>query len=517
LLVILTPQAMTDPTMTAEMLKPYAHIPGKPVLASWLGGDDVQAGETILSRAAIPTFEYPDTAARMFNYMWQYSENLRLVYETPSLSEGTNPDRVRATQIIESVHREGRTLLNEFESKQLLAAYEIPTVETGIAATAEEAVALADRMGYPAVLKIYSNTITHKTDVGGVQLNLPDARAVRDAFNAIRNSVTAAVGAEHFGGVTVQPMEKLDGYELIIGASPDPQFGPVILFGLGGQLVEVFKDRALGLPPLNSTLARRMMERTKIFTALQGVRGRPPVDLDALALLMVRFSEIVVEQRRIKEIDINPLLVSHERMIALDARVILYDKDMGPEALPQLAIRPYPLKYVEQWTAKDSTPLTIRPIRPEDEPLMVEFHKQVSERSVYLRYLHPMALDTRIAHDRLSRIVFIDYDREMALVGEYQNPETGKTEIVGVGRLSKIYGTTDAEYSILIVDAWHGKGLGSEFLKLLIQIGRDEGLKRIIAYISPDNHAMQKVSRRLGFSLHRDPDDPTIVEAELVL
>ncbi|TAH48263.1 MAG: GNAT family N-acetyltransferase [Chloroflexota bacterium] len=517
LLVILTPQAMTDPTMTAEQLKPYARIPNKPIIASWLGGSDIEAGEAILSRAGIPTFQYPDTAARMFNYMWQYSENLRLVYETPSMGEMSDPDRAHASQIIDRARDEGRTILNEYESKQLLAAYDIPTVETRVAANVDEAVNAANEIGYPVVLKIYSDTITHKTDVGGVKLNLHNAADVRSAFNEIQTSVAEKVGAEHFGGVTVQPMIKFEGYELIIGSSPDPQFGPVILFGLGGQLVEVFQDRALGLPPLNTTLARRMMERTKIYTALQGVRGRAPVDIDALAQLLVRFSEIVVEQRWIKEIDINPLLVSSDNMIALDARVIVYDKNVSADELPRLAIRPYPLRYVKQWTATDGTTLTIRPIRPEDEPLMVEYHKQISERSVYLRYLHPMALDTRIAHDRLSRIVFIDYDREMALAAEYTDPATNQKQIVGIGRLSKIYGTQDAEFSMLIIDSFHGKGLGSEFLKQLVAIGRAEHLKRITAYISPENIAMQKISQKLGFKLHRDMDDPTIVEAELVL
>lgn len=517
LLVILTPQAMTDPTMTAEMLKPYAHIPNKPVIASWLGGAGVEAGVSILSRAGIPTFEYPDVAARMFNYMWQYSENLKAVYETPSMGDTNNQDRVRASQIIDKAREEGRTILNEYESKQLLSAYSIPTVETRIALTVDEAVTAAKDIGYPVVLKIYSDTITHKTDVGGVKLNLQDAQAVRDAFLSIEDSVAEKVGAEHFGGVTVQPMVSFDGYELILGSSLDSQFGPVILFGLGGQLVEVFQDRALGLPPLNTTLARRMMERTKIYTALQGVRGRDPIDIDALAQLMVRFSEIVVEQRWIKEIDINPLLASPKKILALDARVILFDKSIKPEQIPPLAIRPYPLKYVEHWTTKDGLPLTIRPIRPEDEPLMVEYHKRISERSVYLRYLHPMALDTRISHDRLSRIVFIDYAREMALAAEYVNPETSMPEIVGIGRLSKIYGTQDAEFAILIVDSFHGKGIGTELLRNLIQIGRDENLSRITAYISPENQPMQLVSKKLGFTLRRSLDDATIVEAELVL
>lgn len=525
LLVILTPQAMTDPTLTAEQLKPYAKISGKPVLASWMGGTEVEAGEEILNRAGIPTFGYPDTAARMFNYMWQYTENLKLLYETPTYADTNDPDRAQAANIIQHARAQGRTILNEYESKQLLAAYDIPTVETRIASSAEQAVQAAYEIGYPVVLKLFSDTITHKTDVGGVKLNLSDANAVRAAFDEIKTAVNEKARAEDFGGVTVQPMVSLqDTYELIIGSSLDAQFGPVILFGLGGQLVEVFQDRALALPPLNTTLARRMMERTKIYKALLGVRGRVPFNLEQLAQLLVRFSELVVEQRFIQEIDINPLLAAppeteggSNHCIALDARVILHDAQTPREQLPRLAIRPYPLKYMKQWTTQDGIPLLIRPIRPEDEPAVVEYHKKISERSVYLRYLHPLALDQRISHERLSRICYIDYDREMALVAEYTNPATLDKEIVGVGRLSKIFGTADGEYSMLLIDSFHGKGLGTEFLKMLIQIGRDEKLQRITAYIAPENLAMQAVSKKLGFTLHRDPADPTIVEAVLGL
>ena len=219
----------------------------------------------------------------------------------------------------------------------------------------------ADAIGYPVVLKLHSETITHKTDVGGVQLNLADAEAVRNAYTAIQTSVAQKVGAEHFLGVTVQPMAKVEGYELILGSSIDPQFGPVLLFGLGGQLVEVFKDRALGLPPLTTTRARRMMERTKIYTALKGVRGRDPVDLAGLERLLVRFAQLVTEQRWIKELDINPLMASPEKLIALDARVVLYDKDTTEEQLPKLAIRPYPIQYVGTWEAKDRTKVTDPP------------------------------------------------------------------------------------------------------------------------------------------------------------
>ncbi len=263
--------------------------------------------------------------------------------------------RGKAEHIIQEVRKSGRTILTEYESKQVLKCYDIPTVETRIATTEKEAVEVAAELGYPIVLKIYSLTITHKTDVGGVQLNLRDADAVKTAFQNIKKAVTEKAGAEHFQGVTVQPMAKLDGYELIIGSSLDSQFGPVILFGTGGQLVEVFKDSALALPPLNSTLARRMMEQTKILKALKGVRGRKPIDLAALEELLVRFSQLVVEQRWIKEIDINPLLASPDRLLALDARVVVFGPEMTEDKLPTSAIRPYPIHLVSDWTMKDGT------------------------------------------------------------------------------------------------------------------------------------------------------------------
>jgi acetyltransferase len=528
LLVILTPQAMTDPTQTAERLKAYAQIPGKPVLASWMGGQDVSAGEAILNRArpGVPTFRYPDTAAQVFNYMWRYTYGLRALYETPLLSAGGEAvaGRAQAEKIVAQARQAGRTLLTEVESKQLLGAYGIPTVETHLAMGEAEAVRLADEIGYPAVLKLYSETITHKTDVGGVQLNLRDAEAVRGAYRAIEAAVRDRAGAEHpcshecghFQGVTVQPMIKLEGYELILGSSIDAQFGPVLLFGTGGQLVEVYKDRALGLPPLNTTLARRMMQRTRVYEALKGVRGRPPVNLEALEELLVRFSQLVIEQRWIREIDINPLLARPDRLIALDARVVLHGAEMTEAQLPKLAIRPYPAQYAQPWKTRKGLPLLIRPIRPEDEPLMVKFHGTLSDRSVYLRYLHPLQLTQRVAHERLSRLCFIDYDREMALVAEHENPETKEPEILGIGRLSRLHGMLEAEYAILISDQFQGHGLGTELLQRLIQVGRDEGLRRIIAYISPENDPMQNISKRLGFRLYHDWEEG-LVKVELDL
>ncbi len=520
ILVILTPQAMTDPTRIAEELRPLAKQEGKPLLASWMGGVDVAAGEAILNRANIPTFPYPDTAARAFNYMWQYADNLKALYQTPEMPQDSatwTPDRKLVEKIIAASRAEGRTILTEFESKQVLAAYGIPVAKTIIAGSSAEAVKAADEIGYPIVLKLYSETITHKTDVGGVQLNLGNPEAVAKAFDAIQASVTAKVGAEHFQGVTVQPMIKLrDAYELIIGSSLDPQFGPVLLFGTGGQLVEVFKDRALALPPLNSTLARLMMEQTKIFKALKGVRGRKPVDLAALETLMVRFSALVAEQRWIKEIDINPLLASPDGLIALDARVVVHGPEVTLDQVPKTAIRAYPTRYVAAWTMKDSNAVTIRPIRPEDEPAMVRFHETLSERSVYLRYFHLMNLEQRTQHERLTRICFIDYDREMALVAERRNPETGESEILGVGRMMKIHGTTEAEVAVLISDKWQGRGLGKELLARLLIVGADEKLSKLTADILPDNREVMRICEKLGFTLKHSLDDE-VVRAEFAL
>lgn len=520
LLVILTPQAMTDATATAEALKAFGHIEGKPVLASWMGGNEVATGEALLNRANIPTFAYPDTAAKVFTTMFRYSENLRALYDTPvpsadpaDLASG----RAKANALIDHVKQAGRTILTEAESKDLLSYYGIPTVITKIAKTEHEAAKLAKEIGFPSVLKLYSETITHKTDVGGVQLNLKDEADVRRAFNDIKTAVTQKKGAQHFQGVTVQKMIKLgEGYEIILGSSIDPQFGPVLLFGMGGQLVEVFKDKALGLPPLNTTLARRMMEQTKIYHALKGVRGRKPVDLAALEKLMVGFSQLVAEQSWIKEIDINPMFASSDDLVALDARVILHDPQTTEDKLPKLSIRPYPTQYVGNWTTKDGQPVTIRPIRPEDEPLLVKFHESLSERSVYLRYFSPLQLSQRIAHDRLVRICFNDYDREVALVVEHKDPKSGQNEILGVCRMSKLQGTNAAEFAVLVTDQWQGKGLGFELTRRIIEVAKDEKIGRLTAYALKENVGLTSICKKYGFRLHQEEGSSDVVlELEL--
>ena len=517
MLVIMTPQGMTNPTLIAEQLKPYAKGLGKPVLASWMGGESVSHGEEILNQAGIPSFNYPDTAARAFNLMWRYSYNLRGLYETPSPNAAAfHPDRAQATAILDEVRNSGRTILTEYESKKLLESYGIPSTPTEIGESEDAAAAAAARIGYPVVLKLHSFTITHKTDVGGVILNLPDEASVRRAFVQIRDNVEAKAGPGHFQGVTVQPFAKQEGYELILGSSLDPQFGPVLLFGTGGQLVEVFEDRSLALPPLNTTLARRMMEQTRIYKALKGVRGRKSVDMAALEELLVRFSDLVIENPAIKEIDINPVLASPERLLALDARVVVHDKSVPYNQLSHSAIRPYPARYVSEWKMKDGETVMIRPIRPEDEPLMIEFHKKLSERSVYLRYFQPLKLTQRTAHERMTRICFIDYDREMALVVERKKPD-GTPDIIAVGRLSKIHGRPEAELAALVQDELQNKGLGVELYRRLIEVAREQHLHKVHSNMLGENKEMQHLCKKLGFHLSAPDLEDNLVLAELTL
>ena len=499
LLAILTPQAMTFPAQTVERLKSYGRANPKPILTCLMGGKDMGDLRDNLQKAGIPSFAFPDTAARIFNHMWRYSYNLKTLYETPSpLGEVEGPNRDRVTNILSKARAENRSLLTEIESKQILSRYGIPAVPTEGAATETEAVKIAEKMGYPVVLKLHSLTVTHKSDVGGVRLNLKTREEVGDAFRGIESSVLEKAGAGHFQGVTVQPMVAAKGLELILGSSPDPQFGPVILFGMGGTLVEVFKDSALGLPPLTSTLALRLMEQTKVYKALQGVRGMPPVNMEKLSNVLVQFSRLIVEQPLIREMDINPLTVFGSELTALDARVVV---NLSEESSwPKLAIRPYPYQYLKPLILKNGVPATLRPIRPEDEAMMVEFHENLSENSVYMRYFQSLKLDQRVAHNRLIRLCFIDYRREMAIVAESRD-SSGRSRILGVGRLSRPFQKNEMEFSLLVADPWQKQGLGFEILSQLIAIGKAEGLKRVIGSILPENAAMKAICGRLGFKI----------------
>ncbi len=496
LLVLLTPQAMTDPTATARELTPFARLEHKPILAVWMGGESVAAGQQALNRAGIPTFSSPEAAIRAFLHMVQYRRNQELLYETPAaLPEEADPDQERVRRLIAAVRGEGRTLLTEVEAKEVLAAYGIPVTPTVACKTADEAVTAARRIGYPVVVKLLSRTITHKTDVGGVRLNLGDDDAVRAAFRTIQANV-AAKGPAAFDGVSVQPMVKAKGYELIVGSSVDPQFGPVVLFGAGGVLVEVFHDSALGLPPLNRTLARRLIERTKISRALEGIRGQRPVDMAALETLLVRFSLLVADFLEIAEIDINPLLAGPEQVVALDARVLLCPPDLPPERRPRLAIHPYPNQLVSRFTMEDGTKVTVRPVRAEDEPLIVALHASHSERTIRMRFF---SLVKTLSRESLIRLCHLDYDREMALAAVEQTPSGPR--ILGVSRYHLDPETKEAEFAVVVGDRWQGKGLGQHLMGKLIEVAVDRGVRRLYGSVLRENEPMLELLRDLGFTV----------------
>lgn len=503
-LAILTMQAMTDPTVTAEKVAALGWRADKPLLASWMGGASMEPGIKLLNAAGIPTYPFPDTAAKIFNYMSAYQKNLRNLYETPRMpgKEGdAQARRDSAAAILAGPWEAGRSTLTEWESKRLLQAYGIPVVETEVAGSEDQAISLAEGFGYPVVLKLHSETLTHKTDVDGVILDLKDPTQVRMAFRSIRDSVAAKAGAEHFQGVSVQRMVRDRGYELILGGSVNPQFGPVVLFGWGGTLVEVAADSSLALPPLNTNLARLLMERTRVFKALLGTRGKPPVDMASLQETLVSFSQIMLDHPRIKEIDINPFLVSDKIQVALDARVILHGKDIPVEDLPRPSIRPYPSQYSWDFSLPDGRAVQMRPIRPEDEPLMVDFHGRLSERTVYNRYFETTRLDRRVAHDRMVRICFNDYDRSLALVAETEAIDGGLPGISAVARLTKMRGGRSAELAVLVEDRFQGQGLGKEMVRRLLQVAADEGVERVVAHILGTNQAMQNLCQGLGFEL----------------
>jgi acetyltransferase len=512
-LVLLTPQAMTDPTETARVLTAFSAAPDpsaprkgpeivtasgvrKPLLACWLGGAGVRQGRDILNQAGIPTFDSPEAAIRAFLHMVQYRRAQELLYETPeAMPQNWQPNTARVREIIAQARSENRTLLNEAEAKQILAAYGLPVVPSIACRTMEEAVQKAVQIGYPVVLKLLSSKITHKSDVVGVQLNLRDETAVCAAFDTIRANVTRRGTAAAFEGVTVQPMIEDKGYELIIGSSIDRQFGPVILFGAGGVLVEIMKDSALALPPLNRTLARRLMERTQIYKALHGVRGEASVDLGALETLLARFSQLVCDFAEIQEIDLNPVLATPQRILALDARVLLVPADLPESARPRLAIRPYPNQYTSPFAMRDGTNLTVRAIRPEDEPLIVALHAGHSERTIRMRFF---SLVKTLSRDSLIRLCHLDYDREMALVAVLTKHDESK--ILGVSRYYLHPETGAAEFALIVGDAHQRKGLGRHLLTRLIDIARERGVRKLVGQILRENEQMLALTASLGFS-----------------
>jgi acetyltransferase len=528
-LILLAPQAVTDPTETARRLAPFAKMEGKPVLASWMGGADVHEGRAVLDAAGIATFDSPEAAVKAFLNLVQYRRSQELLYEQPAaLPEDWQPNQARVRTLLQQVRDTGRTLLTEFEAKEVLTCYGIPTVPTVTARSADEAAAEAKKLRGPVVLKLWSEVITHKTDAGGVALNLAGDEAVCAAFAQIKTSAEAysqkhSLKAGAFLGVTVQPMIRSKGYELIVGSSVDPQFGPIILFGTGGVLVEVFQDRALGLPPLNRTLARRLMERTRIFSALQGIRGQASVPLNELEMLLVRFSYLLCDFLEIQEIDINPLLASPDGLLALDARIVLAPANQ-PKAT--LTIEPYPNQHTTTWKLPPQAPpyqggeggvadgkaLVVRPIRAEDEPLIEAHHRGLSEQSIRRRFF---SMVKTLSRDSMIRLCHLDYAREMALVAEGKN-EQGQRAIFGVSRYYMNPQTRAAEFAVIVSDAFQGKGLGQYLMERLIAVARERGVRQLVGSVLRDNPAMLALAKELGF---REPKliDRDVVQVELDL
>jgi acetyltransferase len=507
LLILLAPQAVTDPAQTARLLAPFAHLEHKPVLASWMGGGTVRSGRTILNQAGIPTFDSPEDAIDAFLHMVEYRRNQELLYETPSaVVEDWQPDQAKVRAIMHTVRSANRTLLTEVEAKALLAAYAIAVARSTAATTSAEAVRAAEDIGYPVVLKLLSKSITHKSDIGGVQLNLGKAEDVRAAFEAIQANLARHHPQTPFEGVSVQPMLKEKGHELIVGSSVDPQFGPVILFGAGGVMVEVLRDTVLGLPPLNHILARRLLERTRIYEALKGIRGQRAIAFDQLEMLLVRFSRLLCDFWEIQEVDMNPVLATPETVIALDARIVLCPTETREDERPRLAIHPYPNQYTAPWRLKDGTELLIRAIRPEDESLLTAFHEGHSEHTIRMRFF---SIVKRLSRDNLIRFCHLDYEREMALVATRQ-VEAGRSEIVAVARYYLTPETGDAEFALVVGDPWQGHGLGYYLMQRLIEVARERGVKRLVGSVLRENAAMLQLMRELGYVSQAGSEDSVL-------
>jgi acetyltransferase len=501
-LAIVTPQAMTDPTGTAAAVAEMAKEANKPVLAAWMGGASVRDGANRLNEAGIPTFATPDHAVGAFLNLVSYAKNLELLYETPcEVPLAMDLERHALSDILAQAQRHGRPMLSELDSKAVLESYGIPTVKTRVAHTADEAVEQAEAFGYPVVLKVLSPAISHKTDVGGVKLNLTDRAAVRNAFQEILESARRARPEATIEGVSVEPMITLVGaMELIIGAKRDPVFGPVVLVGNGGVTAELFQDRALGLPPLNDTLARRMLRSLRSWPLLEGYRGRPSMNVDRLVEVMLRFSQLIADRPEIIEVDINPVLLSHDRLMALDARVLLDLESIGKPQRPfaHLAIRPYPQEFIRSVRLADGTPLVLRPIKPEDEPSWQEFHRHCSEESVHHRFNGAL----KASHESACRFCFPDYDREMPIIAEVEHG--GRKSMIGLAQLVADADHNRAEFAVLVSDSWQGRGLGSLMTEACLDIARDWGVRQVVAETAVTNTRMAKILDHLGFAVERD-------------
>jgi len=508
-LVIVTPQAMTNPTAMAQALSQLKDMSAKPILAAWLGGSSMLAGRRILADAGIASYRTPEQAVRAFMILVAYARNLDSLYETPrDIPMAFTPEREKLAADLKEMAARPERLLSETEAKMLLEAYGIPTSRPQTAATADAAVALAEEIGFPVVLKILSPDITHKSDVGGVVLDLKDAAMVNQAFSRIMANAREKAPAARLQGVTVQAMiQDAHGVEMILGIKNDPVFGTVVMAGMGGIYAELFSDRSLGFPPLNERLARRMLESLRIWPLLNGYRGRPPVHIDRLLEVLIRLSYFAADYPEIAELDINPLLITPERVLALDARLLLAQPATLPVQRPyaHLALCPYPQEYVRQAHLPDGCEVLLRPIRPEDEPMWMELLAGCSRESIYARFRHFFQWQS---HQAAIRYCFIDYDREIAMVAEWNRD--GRRELLGVGRLVADPDHESVEYAVLVGDKWQNRGLGSVLTECCLDIASRWGLKRVVAQTGSDNTRMLTLFKRLGFTTTPSADGSVI-------
>jgi acetyltransferase len=513
-LVLLTPQAMTAPTETATAIAQLAAKTTKSIMAGWLGGASMREGIQVFNQAGISSFTAPEQAIRAFMTLSNYSENQELLYETPKeVPVSFKYDRLELRKkYLKDIFPKAK-ILNEDDSKMLVNDYGINTTHPQPAATEDEAVAIARKKGYPVVMKIYSPDITHKSDVGGVALNIKDDEMVRATFRNMVKTAAEKRPDARIDGVTIQIMVNTkDGIELIVGTKKDPIFGTVMLVGMGGVTAELFKDNRLEFPPLNEQLALQMLKSLKIFPLLKGYRGDSPKNIDKLIEALIRMSYLAADYPEISELDINPLVVTPTDVIALDARIVV-DEEILKKPVKEyshLILRPYPESLIKTAILKDGTEITLRPIKPEDEPLWLELLASCSKESIYHRFRYYFYFDS---HDVASQFCFIDYDREIAIVAEVE--EEGHKKIIGVGRLIADPDVEVMEYAILITDAWQKKELGFTLTNYCMEIAKMRGVKILAAETTKDNKPMISVFRKLNFKIRFNEDTTVSVSKDI--
>jgi acetyltransferase len=506
-LTILTPQAMTKPLEAANAVIELANHYKKPLLSCWMGESQVAESRRAFAHAKKPNFRTPEPAVEVFSYLSDYYQNQKLLVQMPEpLSDHKAPDVEGARMVIEGALLDKRKVLSEMESKALLSAFHIPVAQTMVARSPNEALLIAQQLGFPVVMKVNSRDITHKSDAGGVMLSLSNAQAVRAAYHDITENVKRNRPGAHMDGISIQPMiVKPNGRELMVGVTNDPVFGPVITFGAGGTTVEVMGDAQVSLPPLNVFLVRDLIGRTHVSKLLGAFRHMPPADMEALEAILLRVSEMVCELPMLMEMDINPLIVDEHGALAADARVMVQFRQPSADRYSHMAIYPYPTHLVNRWQLADGTDITIRPIRPEDAGLVQAFVRNLSEQSRFFRFMNSVQ---ELSQSMLIRFTQIDYSREMALIAV---SEQNSVEVeLGVARFAINPDGESCEFALVIADSMHGKGLGQKLMTALMDAARTKGLKTMEGEVLRNNADMLHLMQRLGFEVKTSADDDSI-------